>query len=89
GRDAAQHGPDAGDFDITRRQQRHLAFGHGVHSCLGAPLARLEADIALRKLFARYPDMTLGAAPDSLGPVPSMFSNSVTTLPVRLGPSTA
>jgi 2-hydroxy-5-methyl-1-naphthoate 7-hydroxylase len=85
GRDPQQHGPDADSFDISREQARHLAFGHGVHACLGAPLARLEATIALRELFARYPDMILGAVPGTLQPVPSMFSNSVTTLPVRLG----
>ncbi|MFC4494399.1 cytochrome P450 [Streptomyces ovatisporus] len=86
GRDTAQHGPDAGSFDVTRRQERHLAFGHGAHACLGAPLARLEAGIALPKLFARYPELSLGTDPETLAPVPSMFSNSVTTLPVRLGP---
>lgn len=85
GRDSNQHGPYAGSFNITREQSRHLAFGHGAHACLGAPLARLEADIALRKLFARYPDLSLGADSASLEPVPSMFSNSVTSLPVRLG----
>ncbi|GGO45855.1 cytochrome P450 [Streptomyces daqingensis] len=85
GRDTAQHGPDAGDFDVTREQERHLAFGHGAHTCLGAPLARLEAGIALPKLFARYPGLSLAAGPETLAPVPSMFSNSVTTLPVRLG----
>ncbi len=85
GRDTAHHGPEAGSFDITREQSRHLAFGHGVHACLGAPLARLEATITLRKLFARYPDLILGAAPQTLDPVPSMFSNSVSSLPVRLG----
>jgi cytochrome P450 len=87
GRDAAQHGADAEDFDITREQARHLAFGHGAHACLGAPLARLEATIALRELFARYPGLSLGAAPESLEPVPSMFSNSSMSLPVRLGPA--
>lgn len=85
GRDAQQHGPAAGSFDITREQQRHLAFGHGLHACLGASLARLEATIALRELFARYPDMILGAVPGTLDPLGSMFSNSVSTLPVRLG----
>ncbi|WP_314174819.1 cytochrome P450 family protein [Streptomyces winkii] len=85
GRDPQQHGPDADTFDISREQARHLAFGHGVHACLGAPLARLEGTIALRELFARYPDMILAAVPGTLDPVPSMFSNSVTTLPVRLG----
>lgn len=85
GRDPEQHGPEAGDFDITREQARHLAFGHGAHTCLGAPLARLEATIALRHLFARYPDLSLAVADGQLQPVPSMFSNSATELPVRLG----
>lgn len=85
GRDRRQHGQNADDFDITREQARHLAFGHGMHACLGAPLARLEGTIALRELFARYPNMTMGEVPESLTPVPSMFSNSVTSLPVRLG----
>lgn len=41
-------------FDVHRRPNPHLIFGHGVHSCLGAPLARLEARIALGSLFQRY-----------------------------------
>lgn len=86
GRDTAQHGPDADRFDITRQQRKHLAFGQGPHFCLGAPLARLEAAIALPSLFARYPDLALAADPDTLVPVPSMFSNSTSTLPIRLGP---
>ncbi|MBO0518206.1 cytochrome P450, partial [Streptomyces beijiangensis] len=52
GRDPAHHGPDAAAFDITRPTRRdHVAFGHGVHYCLGASLARLEATIALPALF--------------------------------------
>jgi len=85
GRDVTHHGPDADRFDITRTQQRHLAFGHGPHACLGAALARLEANIALPALFARYPELALAEDPDRLVPVPSMFSNSTGTLPVRLG----
>ena len=45
--------PDAGRFDIGRDPNPHLAFGHGIHSCLGAPLARLEARIALTDFLER------------------------------------
>lgn len=84
GRDEGQHGADAGTFDIARERRRHLGFGHGPRFCLGAPLARLEAALALPAVFARYPGLTLAADPDRLTPVPSLFSNSTTTLPVRL-----
>jgi cytochrome P450 len=47
------------EFDVDRGQNRHLAFGHGVHFCLGAPLARLEARIALAALLSRLPGLTL------------------------------
>ncbi|HTW03492.1 MAG TPA: cytochrome P450 [Streptosporangiaceae bacterium] len=85
GRDPAQHGADADEFDITRHQERHLAFGDGPHLCLGASLARAEATIALRALFERFPGLTLAVPPAALIPVPSLFSNSVRALPVRLG----
>lgn len=85
GRDPRQHGTDANSFDITREQRKHLAFGHGPHFCLGAPLARLEATLALRALFARYPGLTLAVPSETLIPVPSLFSNSSSTLPVLLG----
>ncbi|PWJ03629.1 cytochrome P450 [Streptomyces sp. NWU49] len=85
GRDTAQHGEDADRFDITREQRRHLAFSNGPHFCLGAPLARLEAAVALPAVFERYPDLSLAVDPDDLVPVPSLFSNSSSTLPVRLG----
>jgi cytochrome P450 len=86
GRDPAQHGPDADEFDITRHQERHLAFGDGPHRCLGASLSRVEATIALRALFGRFPGLALAVPPGALIPVPSLFSNSVRALPVRLGP---
>jgi cytochrome P450 len=52
-RDEAQF-PNADSFDIRRMPNRHLAFGHGIHFCLGAPLARLEAKIALTLLLERF-----------------------------------
>jgi cytochrome P450 len=64
---AAQRDPVAFDrpdeFDPDREGFRHLAFGHGAHFCLGAPLARLEASIALSAVTARFPNATLADEP--------------------------
>lgn len=49
--------PHANRFEIRRSPNRHLAFGHGIHFCLGAPLARLEAKIALEAMLERFPEM--------------------------------
>ena len=50
------------EFDITRRDNPHLAFGGGVHYCLGAPLARLELEIAVNTLLRRFPNLRLDRA---------------------------
>jgi cytochrome P450 len=84
GRDPAQHGDNAHEFEPSRQQNRHLAFGGGPHVCLGAHLARLEGVVALSALFDRYPDLELAAEAAELAPVPSLFSNSAASLPVRL-----
>lgn len=62
----ASHCPHAETFDITRENNQHLAFGYGIHYCLGAPLARAEAQAAIQSLLRRFPDMRLNADPQSL-----------------------
>jgi cytochrome P450 len=57
--DPREFGPTAGQFDISRRAERHLAFGYGAHFCLGAALARLEGRVALEQIHRRIPDYTV------------------------------
>ncbi|MER6144901.1 cytochrome P450 [Streptomyces sparsogenes] len=83
------HGEDADRFDITRAVKEHLAFGHGVHYCLGAPLGRLEAQIALPALFDRFPDLRLAVPQEELRPLPTLISNGHQALPVLLGAEAA
>ncbi|MEU4131692.1 cytochrome P450 family protein [Streptomyces wuyuanensis] len=84
GRDPAAHGPDADRFDVTRASgSRHLSLGHGPHYCLGAPLARMEATIALERLFARFPGLDVAVAEAELARHASFVGNSVRDLPVR------
>lgn len=85
GRDPALHGDNSERFDATRTVKDHLAFGHGVHYCLGAPLARMEADIALRALFSAFPHLTLAVPEDELQPQESFIANGHRALPVILG----
>ncbi|WP_330302619.1 MULTISPECIES: cytochrome P450 [unclassified Streptomyces] len=91
GRDRAAHGPDADRFDVTRPGRtgaaRHLSLGHGAHYCLGAPLARLEATIALERLFTRFPGLELALPEAELSRHSSFVGNSVRALPVRPGTS--
>ncbi|MEV0529612.1 cytochrome P450 [Streptomyces sp. NPDC050439] len=82
GRHPDLHGPSADTFDLTRISKNHLAFGHGVHVCLGAALARMEAETALRALFTRYPDLALAAPASTLRPGESFISNGHRELPV-------
>ncbi|WP_424185632.1 cytochrome P450 family protein [Actinokineospora sp. G85] len=80
----ADHTPDADRLDITRPQAPHLAFGHGIHYCVGAPLARMEATTAIGKLLARFPDLSLAAEPTDLVWRESTLVRGLKTLPVRL-----
>ncbi|WP_394436162.1 cytochrome P450 family protein [Streptomyces sp. SGAir0957] len=87
GRDPAAHGPDADRFDLTRPGRgRHLSLGHGAHYCLGAPLARLEATVALERLFTRFPALDLAVPDEELPAHAGFVGNSVRRLPVRPGP---
>ncbi|MET9291395.1 cytochrome P450 [Streptomyces sp. NPDC003077] len=73
----------ADDFDITRDARGHVAFGHGIHFCLGAPLARMEGRIAVRTLLDRCPGLALDAEPDALKWRSGMLIRGTEQLPVR------
>ena len=76
-------------LDITRADTSHLAFGHGIHHCLGARLARLEAVIALTTLHGRFPAMRLAVPPSALrwGHGDGLVLRGLSELPVTLKPS--
>jgi cytochrome P450 len=79
---------DPDRLDVTRRPRRHLAFGHGPHHCLGAPLARLEAEIAFRRLLGRFPDLRLAVPRGELAwsHGDGLVLRGLAALPVVLGP---
>ncbi|WP_330294553.1 cytochrome P450 family protein [Streptomyces sp. NBC_00503] len=84
GRDEAQFGETAGEFDATRTPNRHISFGHGPHVCPGAALSRLEAIVALPALYARFPGLTLAVPADELRNKPILTQNDLFDLPVHL-----
>lgn len=85
---AANRDPRAFDMpetlDITRSPNRHLAFGHGIHYCLGAPLARLEAKIAFCSLLERFPNLQLAVPKQSLEYQSMVMVHRLKQLPVKL-----
>ena len=82
---------DPETLDIDRPYVRHLAFGHGIHFCLGAALARMEADTALRSLLHRFPQLRLAVAPEDLhwGHGDGLVLRGLSELPVIPGPAQA
>lgn len=76
--------PDA--VDITREPNRHLAFGLGVHYCLGAPLARLEGQVAINALLRRAPGLRLAVAPGTLRWRRGLVLRGLEELPVKFFP---
>lgn len=83
--DPAFWGESAGRFDITRHPQltkRHYAFGKGIHYCMGAPLARMEARLAVRAILERLPDLRLTGQPREIA---AHVMHGVDSLPVAWG----
>lgn len=74
--------PSPETFDISREPNKHLAFGQGLHFCIGAPLARMEGQIALTTLFRRFPNLQLGQAPETLRWRKSLIVRGLEALPV-------
>lgn len=74
--------PDPARFDIARRENPHLAFSHGLHFCIGAPLARLELQRLFATLFVRFPNLRLAVPLAKLQPLPDRVAGAVAELPV-------
>jgi cytochrome P450 len=77
-----EHFPNPDTFDITRDPNDHLAFGEGIHYCLGAPLARLEGAIAIGHALARFPGLHLVDAQRELTYKGSYFLRGLAQLPM-------
>lgn len=75
--------PNPEVFDISRESNRHVAFGTGIHACLGATLARLEAEVAFAELLNRFPDLELAIPRGELTWRDGTFMRALTALPVR------
>ena len=77
---------DPDELDLGRTPNGHLALGHGIHFCIGAPLARLEGRIGFERLLARFPDLALAVPPDALRRHSGLIMRGLYELPVRLDP---
>jgi len=75
------HFPEPDRLDVTRQDNRHLAFGWGIHFCLGAPLARMEAQIAIGTLLRRLPRLAVGTERVEWRQTATL--RGLTTLPLR------
>jgi cytochrome P450 len=84
-RDESQF-PQPDELVLTRTPNRHLGFGQGIHFCLGAPLARLEAQLAVNLLLARLPNLRLAVPAGSLRWRNTPVVRGLSALPLRFGP---
>ncbi|MFD5429425.1 cytochrome P450 [Streptomyces sp. NPDC127084] len=78
--------PDPDVLDLGRGDNQHLGYGHGIHYCLGAPLARLEGQTALATLLTRLPDLRLAVDPSDLRWRGGLIMRGLRTLPVEFTP---
>jgi cytochrome P450 len=78
--------PDPDRLDVTRRPNGVLAFGHGHHFCIGQPLAKIQTEVGLTRLLARFPHLRLTADPASLRWESSTLLRGVINLPVSVTP---
>jgi cytochrome P450 len=76
--------PDPEKLDLSRSPNPHLSFGSGIHFCLGAQLARVEAQVGFERLFTRYPRLALAVADSELKHSGNMLLRGLVALPVRL-----
>lgn len=76
--------PNPDTFDIARDPNKHIAFGSGIHYCVGAPLARLEGTIAINTLMSRLRHLELAVAPETLEWNDNLLLHGMSALPVRL-----
>lgn len=76
--------PDPDRFDVTRNARAHMAFGHGAHFCLGAALARMEAQVILPLLFERFPEMVPARPDDDFDWLHSYWLRGLRSLPVAV-----
>jgi cytochrome P450 len=81
--------PDADTLDLDRSPNPHMAFGHGIHFCPGAALARVELQIAVRELLNRLPQIRLAVPDEELVWVGAVLARGLNELPVAYGPSDA
>ncbi|MFE7231413.1 cytochrome P450 [Streptomyces sp. NPDC001231] len=86
---SANHDPEAfpdrpDELDIDRPKPAHLTFGHGIHYCIGTHLARAQAEISIRRVYERFPDVRLAVHPSELRYQPALLVRAPAALPVRL-----
>jgi cytochrome P450 len=77
-----RHFPDADRLDVNRRPVGSLAFGHGIHYCIGVPLAKMQIEIALTRLLSRFPNLRLAVDPEKLRRDNSALLRGLVALPV-------
>ena len=82
-RDERQYGPDAAEFDVTRRPRNILTFSHGAHHCLGAAAARMQSRVALTELLARCPDFEVDES--GITWAAGNYVRRPVSVPVRIG----